>query len=491
MPEPHPEIEGLRAALAVSPDNTVLRGLLGEALLKYGYPKEAAQELEQALRKERDSWPLKVRLARAYHQCGRGGEALMVLSGLERDPAQAPEGVGIYCRLLAQEGRLADAAKFYAKAVAGDGKLRDLGLEEELYPFYQPGMETDDEEGGQAEKAAPQSAWGGGFPGDPGSGGLGDSDGEGDDLDGIFGDRVAMPVGGLPRDVASPLERPDVNFADVGGMEGVKEEIRMKIILPLQHPELFKAYGKKAGGGILLYGPPGCGKTHIARCTAGEVGANFMAIGINDVLDMWIGSSEKNLHQIFEQARRMRPCVLFFDEVDALGASRTDMRQSAGRTTINQFLSELDGVEQSNEGVLVLAATNAPWHLDSAFRRPGRFDRIIFVPPSDQPGREQILRVLLKGKPSEDVDFGKLAKQSEGFSGADLQATVELAVEALLQQAMKTGQVTPLRTGDLLGAMKKQRPTTREWFSTAKNYAMYANQGGHYDDILEYLRIKR
>src|SRR4030095_3989438 len=181
----------------------------------------------------------------------------------------------------------------------------------------------------------------------------------------------------------SEIERPKIAFKDRGGMDAHKKETRHKIIHPLAHPELYKAYGKTVGGGILMYGPPGCGKTHLARATAGEIQAGFIAVGINDVLDMWIGNSERNLHELFEQARRNRPCVLFFDEVDALGASRSDMRHHAGRQLINQFLAEMDGVKTSNEGVLILAATNAPWHLDSAFRRPGRFDRVLFVPPPD------------------------------------------------------------------------------------------------------------
>ena len=143
------------------------------------------------------------------------------------------------------------------------------------------------------------------------------------------------------------------------------------------------AYGKKVGGGILMYGPPGCGKTHLARATAGEVQAKFMSIGINDVLDMWMGNSERNLHSLFEQARRNRPCVLFFDEVGRIGRQqRSDMRQSSGRHLVNQFLAEMDGTTSNNEGVLILGATNAPWHVDSAFRRPGRFDQVLFVPPS-------------------------------------------------------------------------------------------------------------
>jgi SpoVK/Ycf46/Vps4 family AAA+-type ATPase len=275
----------------------------------------------------------------------------------------------------------------------------------------------------------------------------------------------------------------------VGGMDALKEEIRLKIIHPLTHPELYKAYGKPIGGGILMYGPPGCGKTHLARATAGEISAAFVAVGINDVLDMWIGSSEKNLHALFEQARRNRPCVLFFDEVDALAASRSDMKHGHGRHVINQFLSELDGVQSSNDGLLILAATNAPWHLDPAFRRPGRFDRILFVPPPDQTARAQILRVLIKGKPVADIDYDHIAKKTDAFSGADLKALIDQTIEAKLRDAMRDGVPKPIATKDLMAAIPTVRPSTREWFSTARNYALYANQGGAYDEVLKYMKL--
>ena len=227
---------------------------------------------------------------------------------------------------------------------------------------------------------------------------------------------------------------------DVGGMESVKEEIRIKIIHPMNHPELYKAYGKSIGGGILLYGPPGCGKTYLARATAGEIHAGFLAVGINDVLEMWIGNSERNLHALFDQARQNTPCVLFFDEVDALAASRADLRASGGRQLINQFLAELDGIDSRNEGVLILAATNAPWHLDPAFRRPGRFDRILFVPPPDLQARAAILRLLCRGKPVQNIDYEHLAKKTDHFSGADLRAVVDLAVEAKLARGDEGGR---------------------------------------------------
>jgi SpoVK/Ycf46/Vps4 family AAA+-type ATPase len=204
---------------------------------------------------------------------------------------------------------------------------------------------------------------------------------------------------------------------------------------------------------------------------------------------MWIGRSERNLHGIFEQARANAPCVLFFDEVDALGASRSDMKRSAGRQLINQFLSELDGVKSANEGVLILGATNAPWHLDPAFRRPGRYDRILFVPPPDAEARAAILRIHVRGKPVEELDVAGLARKTKDFSGADLKAVVDLAVEAKLREAMKSGVPQPLSTKDLAAAVASVKPSTREWFSTARNYALYANQAGLYDDILKYLDL--
>ncbi|WP_315822583.1 ATP-binding protein [Paraflavitalea speifideaquila] len=274
-------------------------------------------------------------------------------------------------------------------------------------------------------------------------------------------------------------------------MARIKDEISMKIIQPLKNPDLYKAYGKKIGGGILLYGPPGCGKTYIAKATAGEIHAKFISIGLHDILDMWIGNSEKNLHGIFELARKNAPCVLFFDEVDAMGASRSDLRQSAMRHVINQFLAEMDGVQSDNEGVLILAATNAPWSVDAAFRRPGRFDRVIFVEPPDETARQEIIQAMLKDKPVKDIDTRKVAKETPDYSGADIKAMIDIAVEDKLRDSMASGNLQPLGTKDLLKAAKQHRPTTLEWFSSARNYALYANEGGLYDDILKFLKIKK
>jgi SpoVK/Ycf46/Vps4 family AAA+-type ATPase len=445
-------IESLREAVRLSPENIPLRRHLAETLLGSGRPDLAEVEFKAALAMAADDPELKVGLANAFLQQGKNTHALVILEDVtKRKDAPARAFVG-YARLLFHAGDVAEAVKQYHRAIEADPSAADSELAERLGirdPDDTSELESVDDE--------------------------------------VVEGRVRESWEGSASDPEIEVERPTLRFADVGGMDPVKEEIRMKIIHPLNHPELYRAYGKTIGGGILLYGPPGCGKTYLARATAGEIHAGFLAVGINDVLEMWIGNSERNLHALFEQARQNAPCVIFFDEVDALAASRADLRASGGRQLINQFLSELDGISSKNDGVLILAATNAPWHLDPAFRRPGRFDRILFVPPPDAAARASILRLHCRGKPVQDIDYEHLAKKTDKLSGADLKAVVDAAVEAKLREAMKAGVPKPMTTKDLLAAASAIKPSTREWFATARNYALYSNQGGIYDDILRFM----
>jgi transitional endoplasmic reticulum ATPase len=440
-------IRSLREALAASPDNQPLRKLLAETLFAYGHYAAAEQEALAFLRAAPKDGAVGMLLARAYRAQGKDSAAAVVLEQLVERGHDAA-GVEL-ARVLLAQGDAEAAVRAYRRAVAADPTRRDDELASRL------GV------------------------GDGGE----DDHGEREVVDGKVR-ATHLPSAGELR--LRPV-RSDVKFAQVGGLTALKDEIRKKIVLPMQRPDLYKAYGKKVGGGILMYGPPGCGKTFLAKATAGEVDATFLAIGIHDVLDMWIGKSERNLHEVFSIARKHRPCVLFFDEVDALGASRADLKHSAGRQTINQFLAELDGLGADNEGLLVLAATNAPWHMDSAFRRPGRFDRVIFVPPPDAEARADVLRLLLAGKPQDAVDVAAVAKKTERFSGADLKALVDRAIESKLDDAVASGVPEPLRTKDLLAAAKVQKATTTEWFATAKNYVRYANDSGLYDDLARWL----
>lgn len=433
-------IDNLREALQQSPDNVPLRILLAENLLHAKMFAEAEVEYRIVLDKEPGNTKARRGLAKSYFEQGKYSIAIVVLEELserERDM----ELMVIHAKSLMRNDELSRAVEIYKNILS-----------------LNPSFKDDELDSLRKSNPASQSAE--------------------DQLKDI-------------EDGFQDVERPRINFNDVGGMAKVKEEINIKIIQPLQYPDLYKAYGKKIGGGILLYGPPGCGKTHLARATAGQIKAGFISIGIHDVLDMWVGGSEHKLHELFELARRQTPCVIFFDEIDALGASRTDMRTSASKMLINQFLSELDGVQSSNDGLLVLGATNAPWHLDTAFRRPGRFDRIIFVQPPDQDSRESILRIMLTGKPVKDIDYSTLAKSTAEFSGADLNAVVDIAIENKLRESFKDGIPQPMSTRDLLNAARTVKPSTKEWFNAARNYALYANESGLYDEILDYLKLKK
>ncbi|WP_215398956.1 ATP-binding protein [Rheinheimera oceanensis] len=280
-----------------------------------------------------------------------------------------------------------------------------------------------------------------------------------------------------------------VTFADVGGLEQVKNQIRKKIITPFQKPSLFNRFRKKIGGGILLYGPPGCGKTLLARATAGECNAEFFNVAISDILDMYIGESERKLHAIFEQARSKTPAVIFFDEIEALAAKRQHTREATSSKLVSQFLSELDGFSQNNQGVLILGATNVPWALDPAFRRPGRFDRVVFVAPPDQLARVDILKQLLKDRPGgNSINVEKLAKQTSGLSGADLLNLIELAVDEAIEESISSGEEVPLNKRHIDEAIQNSKSTALEWLTMARNYAKYANDAGQYDEVVEFLK---
>jgi AAA+ superfamily predicted ATPase len=485
------KLRALREAVRIAPDDPTLRRLLADALLEAGDPVAALAEYRHCLAAQPHDGGLLLAIAGAYRAASKPQAGLEAIEDLLVRAGDSAPALLLQARLYDDLGRSAEAAAAYGAAVQADPRAADLefatrlGLKSAI-PTELPAI------GGAArpvqpverrpEESTPSTV--------PPEVPVGAERGQ-RSPDGAGGPREPVPaeVEGVPTDLALNVERPRVTFADVGGMDPVKEEIRLKIIHPAAHPELYAAYGKSAGGGILLYGPPGCGKTHLARATAGEVRSAFIAVGISEVLEMWFGQSERNLHAVFDGARAHRPSVLFFDEVDALAARRSDFHGTTGRNVVNVFLAELDGLEGSNDGVLVLAATNAPWHLDPAFRRPGRFDRIIFVPPPDAAARAEILRVMLAGKPTADIDHADVARKTDHFSGADLKGLVDVAIEAKLGQAIRDGIPTPLTTKDLVTAAKTLVPSTREWFATARNYVLYANESGLYDAVRPYLKL--
>lgn len=456
------DLDALRIALAASPDNIPLLLMVAKLEEDQFAVAEARALFDRVVALQPNNSVALLGIARLLDFSGETSEAAVRLEDLcARQPDFAPAWL-LRAKVAQEEGDPLKARQFYDKAVNLDRSLADDELLSEILKA-----------GGNKRAVMTTS---------------------GEMLD--HEDEDDTPFEGLDASTARDLGvdfkvKTNLRFADVGGMEQVKDDIRMKIIHPLKNPQLFAAYGKKAGGGVLLYGPPGCGKTLMAQATAGEIDATFLSVGLHQILDMYLGESEQKLHKIFELARKSRPAVLFFDETDALAADRRDLRQSAGRTLINQFLAELDGAQADNENLLVLGATNAPWQLDGAFLRPGRFDRIVFVPPPDRLAREEIARIHAKCKPLADFDPADIAKRTEGFSGADIKAVFDQATEAALTEAMKRGSMVPVTGKMLANAAKNVKPSTKKWFESAKNHALYANQSGFYDDILVYMGLKK
>jgi transitional endoplasmic reticulum ATPase len=452
------KLQSLREALAVSPANVPLLMLYAQACIDELSFDEARRAYEHVLTQDPERVEAKLGIAQLLQLTGHISEAIVRTEALVQVDPKLAEGWLLLSRLELADGDRRSAIEHYQKALQLRPALKDNALEKLV---GLSGRSTATASSSSEEK----DRW---------------PDDEDDYDDELSAERLTDEV-----------SRPGISFADVGGMEDVKEEIRMKIIYPLQNRDLFRAYGKKLGGGVLLYGPPGCGKTLISQATAGEIRSNFISVALHQILDLYIGNSEKNLHQLFQLARDHAPAILFFDEVDALAADRKDLRESGMRTLINQFLAEMDGNVANNEGILILGATNAPWHLDAAFRRPGRFDRIIFIPPPDEDARIAIIELMAKEKPVERLDVATLARKTKGFSGADIKAMFDITTEHALARAMREGRVVPLTTEDLLQTARDLRPSAKAWFESAKNYALYANQSGFYDDVLSFLNLRK
>lgn len=437
-----PSVQALIQALLASPDNAMLRGLAWDAALSAGDADAVRQLLalpgEQHLDEKRRHAAARMLLA--------AGDAE---TATRLAPAEAASLHLEQARQALRDGNRDRARQLYQQAIAANPALEDAAFAAEL-------------SGKVVSIGQPRSR----------VASIANDDTDADDIL-----RVIAPAG----------ER--VTFAEVGGLDAVKQQIRRRIITPFLKPSLFERFKRRPGGGILLYGPPGCGKTLLARATAGECGARFYNVAITDVLDMYIGESERKLHAIFEQARRTAPAVLFFDEIEALGGKRQAAREATSAKLVSQFLTELDGFAQANQGVLILGATNVPWAVDSAFRRPGRFDRVLFVPPPDEPARRGILQLQLQGRPqASDIDIAQLARRTSGFSGADLRHLVESGVDEAIEQSIHDGREVPLAMAHLQAAVRDTRPTTLEWLTTARNHARYANQAGQYDEVLAFLQ---
>jgi len=232
------------------------------------------------------------------------------------------------------------------------------------------------------------------------------------------------------------VEVPEVRWDDIGGLEDVKQQLREAVEWPLKYPEVISKMGIEPPKGILLYGPPGTGKTLLAKAVATESGANFIAIRGPEILSKWVGESEKAIREVFRKARLYAPAVIFMDEIDAIAPARSFVHDSSGVSdrVVSQLVTEMDGIERL-ENVVVIAATNRPDILDPALLRPGRFDKLIYVPPPDLPSRLEIFKIHTRNMPlAEDVDLYDLARRTENYSGADIEAVVREAALVAIRE---------------------------------------------------------
>jgi SpoVK/Ycf46/Vps4 family AAA+-type ATPase len=437
----------LLAALRASPDNPPLRALVLEQCLQQGDAEALLTAVDLCGRGLLASDTERERAIKLLSAAGKH-EALLLLA-----PPDSAETAMANARLWFEQGRRAEALQAYRDAVAANPALEDPAFASQLSGKVVSFADA-------RQRAQPSIA---------------------------NDDTAAYDV---VRYIEPSATR--IAFSDVGGLDEVKREIRRRIITPFLKPSLFQRFKRQSGGGILMYGPPGCGKTLLARATAGECGAKFYNVSITDVLDMYIGESERKLHEIFEQARRTAPAVIFFDEIEAIGGKRQHSREATSAKVVSQFLTELDGFAQNNHQVLVLGATNVPWAVDPAFRRPGRFDRVLFVPPPDAAARQVILGLLLDDRPLEGtIDTREIVKRTSGFSGADLRNLVDTAADEAIEASIASGKETAIDMGHLQQALQQIKPTTLEWLTSARNHARYANQGGQYDEVLKFLENQR
>jgi len=258
------------------------------------------------------------------------------------------------------------------------------------------------------------------------------------------------------------VEVPSTTWEDVIGLEEVKQELREAIEWPLKYPDLFKEAGAEQPSGVLLYGPPGTGKTMLARAVAHEGRANFIAINGPELMNMYVGETERALREVFKRARQASPTVIFFDEIDAVTVTRGYDPNRVSDRLVSQLLTEMDGVSRRRERVVVMAATNRPDIVDPALLRPGRFEKLIYVPPPDFNTRVALFNAFINRHPHGQIDVQKLARQTELFSVADVKGVVDRASLLTIRRALSGGMKPRMEQSDLEEALKSVKPSVTQ-----------------------------
>ena len=464
--EPEPLLDSLRSAVNAMPDDVPLRLHLATMLLSAGQRDEAVRHLGAVLQRDPGN-----------------AEAMRLLTAPVSGSAEVP---GPPASPPADVDNSSERVRGFVSPATGPTPVQDGRGD---------AAEAGDASSGAGDSSGADEA---GHARAAGEGRAADGydwsqaeDELRDVLPAMFVGEAGSVSAGLDEARAYDAEHTGLTLADVAGLDEVKKRLEAAFLAPMRNPELRKLYGKSLRGGLLLYGPPGCGKTFIARAVAGELGARFITVSFADLIDMFVGRSERNIHELFEVARRNAPCVVFLDEVDAIGQKRSQLRNTPMRSAVNQLLLELDDVASDNTGVFLLAATNHPWDVDSALRRPGRFDRTLLVLPPDGPAREGVFRYHLRDRPVAGIDLARLSRLTDGYSGADIAHICETAAERALLDSVQRGEARLIGQADLEAAVGEVKPSLGTWFETARNVALFANEGGAYDDLVAYLRKRR
>ena len=447
----------LRRAIEDAPTNVRLWLLFGQTLLSQGDLTEARQAFERALELAPAEPEARLGVAQVLFRQGNLSEAAVRTQGILQGNSNFAPGHLLMSRIYLAENDPAKATEHYTAARALSKSLADGQLEGELNrQGHRPAADRIDPDDRPRLPAGystepDDTEWPGQIDCE-----LASREGpsiEQDEFDFVEDEDLGFNI--------DEFERPKGSFADVAGLDDVKQELLMRLVYPYQYMDLFRAYGKKPGGGVLLYGPPGCGKSMVCRALAGETKAAFYSLRLHQILEMYIGCSEKNLNSLFQMARENAPSIIFIDELDALAGHRGEAKQHPARSVVNQLLMELDGHDGSNEGVLIIAATSAITNVDPAFLRPGRFDRRILVPLPEDTARAEILRMQARNRPVATLDFDALAKMLENYSGADIAQVFEAAADDALRLAMRKKEIVPITMDTMRQAMERVEPSVQ------------------------------
>ena len=263
------------------------------------------------------------------------------------------------------------------------------------------------------------------------------------------------------------VEKPTTKFSDIAGLDQVKEDIKEAIVYPFKYPDEYRYFGVKPGGGILLYGPPGCGKTTLARAAAGECDVAFINLKVSDIKDKYVGESEKNIRDVFDTARSHKRAIIFFDEIDSLAGERSQSSEGHEKSLVSELLVQMNGLAENKDSVLlVLAATNRPWDVDVALRRAGRFDSTIFIPNPDFPARKNLFEISLSAKPlSPRVSLDTLAKETNGYASSEIIDICQRAAKIPLRERIKKNQPRrQIDTPDFTAVLAKYHSMLPSWY---------------------------